>query len=657
MRRKREASAAPLSITSLFSKTKQRQYTIMEIESHRSKLNTFVQFAQFGLCYKARLIYIALCSGAISILTLLTVTMLKPVMGIIFNPEEAIEPSGRLVSVLGWLYGIIDWMYRAFGDAAKQNPIIALSIVCFFVIVIVFVKGVFQYIQSYLVHWIGNRVILDLQNRLFERMLHFDAAYYSRNKVGYLLSYYTVDARVIGMSILYVFGRMILDPFLLAGALAYLLWMQWQLTLLYALIFPAILFTVRYFARKNRRAGRRAQNIIARLGAFLQEHFSAIRLVQGYSMYNRQRRMFAREIRGVFDAMMAMARATSASSPINEFLGVFALCCVLLLAGSIVLSSGRESGTFDGGDLMVYAGTLALLYQPIKRIERAVQQIQHGLAAAERVFEALQTDASLPQLDAPETLSRFEREVAFEKVAFSYDGQTDVLREISFVAKKGEQIALVGPSGAGKSTLVNLIPRFYDPTDGAIRMDGKDLRDLSIEDLRRQIGMVFQDVMILGDAVRLNITCGDESYTEEQIMAAAKAAYAHEFITALPQGYDTVIGERGESLSGGQCQRIAIARAFLRDAPILILDEATSSLDSESELHIKQSLRRLMQGRTSFVIAHRLSTILQADRILVLDQGEIVDAGRHSELLQRCSLYQRLHRLQFSGEDQTAPPA
>ncbi|MGC9327257.1 MAG: ABC transporter ATP-binding protein, partial [Candidatus Hinthialibacter sp.] len=542
----------------------------METESPRSKFSTFVQFAQFGLRYKARLIYIALCSGVISILTLLMVTMLKPVMGIIFNPEEAIEPSGRLESVLGWLYEIIDWMYRAFGDAAQQDPRLALSIVCLLVIAIVFVKGVFQYIQSYLVHWVGNRVILDLQNDLFERMIHFDSAYYSRRKVGYLLSYYTVDARVIGMSILYVFGRMILDPFLLAGALAYLLWMQWQLTLLYALIFPVILLTVRYFARKNRRAGRRAQNVMARLGAFLQEHFSAIRLVQGYSMYDRQRRMFAREVRGVFDAMMSMARAMAASSPINEFLGVFALCCVLLLAGGIVLSSDSEAGAFDGGDLMVYAGTLALLYQPIKRIERAIQQIQHGLAAAERVFEALQMDASPPLPDRPERLSRFEREVEFDHVTFSYDGQTDVLREISFTAKKGEQIALAGPSGAGKSTLVNLIPRFYDPTSGAIRIDGTDLRDASLEDLRRQIGMVFQDVMILGDTVRVNLTCGEESYTDEQIQAASKAAYAHDFIAALPQGYDTVIGERGESLSGGQCQRIAIARAFLRDAPILI---------------------------------------------------------------------------------------
>lgn len=626
---------------------------MMNNQSNRSKFDVFLQFAQYGLRYKKRLIYILACSLIVSILTLLLVTLLKPVMEIIFNKAVPEQSTGQLSAILGCVYELRNMVFSLISESAQQNPITTLAFVCSLFLMIVFVNGIFNYIQTYMVHWVGNRVILDMQRELFERMLHFNTSFYAENKVGYLLSYFTVDTRVIGITVFSVFGRLILDPIQVLGAVAYLFWMQWKLTLLYAMIFPAILLTIRFFAHKIRRAGRKAQDITARLGGFLQEHFSSIRLVQGYSMYARQRRLLAVETRGVFDASMAMGRAYAASSPINEFLGIFALCCVLLLAGSFILTAGKDAIQFDGGDFIVYAGLLAILYQPIKRIERSIQQIQHGLAAAERVFGALQTDASLPQRENLQPFSSFEKDIVFDRVTFTYDGSTEVLQDICLTARRGEQIALVGPSGAGKSTLVNLIPRFYDPTRGSIRIDGHDLRDIGIEDLRRKIGMVYQDVMILGDTVRLNITCGDDSYTDEQIIAAAQAAFAHEFISALPNGYDTVIGERGESLSGGQCQRIAIARAFLRNAPILILDEATSSLDSESELHIKQSLKRLMEGRTSFVIAHRLSTILQADRILILDKGRIVDSGPHADLVHRCELYQRLYTLQFSGEDRT----
>jgi len=277
--------------------------------------------------------------------------------------------------------------------------------------------------------------------------------------------------------------------------------------------------------------------------------------------------------------------------------------------------------------------------------------LQHGLAASERIFAVLNTDAFLPESPDAVEINAFQQEIRFERVGFSYDGVRPVLDGVSFAARKGELVAVVGPSGAGKTTLVNLIPRLYDPTAGSVLLDGKDLRTIRLESLRRLIGMVPQDVMIFGDSIWANLTCGNERYTREQVMAAAQAAYAHEFISALPQGYETPVGERGVSLSGGQCQRIAIARAFLRDSPILILDEATSSLDSESERHIRLSLERLMAGRTALVIAHRLSTILYADKIVVLDQGRIVDIGSHSELLERCDLYQRLYRLQFAGEN------
>ncbi len=495
-----------------------------------------------------------------------------------------------------------------------------------------------------MVNWIGNRVILDLQRELFEHMINFNAAFFSSKRVGAILSYYTVDIRVIGMTVFNLFGRLLLDPCLIAITILALLWLQWKLTILYSLIFPLLVFAVRYFAAKNRKAGRKAQAILARLGAFLQEHFSHIRLVQGYGMQKHQKDKFWEETKGVFSATMGMVKARAASSPINELIGLSAMCGVLLLGGYMI-----ETGKLQAGEFMVYIAWLWSLYQPSKRLERSIQEIQLGLAASERVFAVLEMNASLPEIPHAVEPSQFQSEIRFVNVSFSYDKTNEVLKDINFTARKGELIAFVGPSGAGKTTLVNLIPRLYDPCAGHIEIDGCDLRDMRLSSLRRLIGCVHQDVMIFADSIWVNITCGDERYSREQVIEAARATYADEFIEALPQGYETQVGERGVSLSGGQCQRIAIARAFLRNSPILILDEATSSLDSESERHIKESLERLMEGRTAFVIAHRLSTILHADRIVIIDRGRIIDIGKHDELLQRCDLYRRLYHLQFTG--------
>ncbi len=627
---------------------------IMTISRPRGEAGTLRRFARYVLRYKLRFVYAVVCSGLISITSLLLLTLLKPAVETIFSEPAsgmaravAAEPGRGLLEPSGQLGALLAPVYHVIGRFAQNNRLLTLGMVCLFILLLVIVNGIFRYIQEYMVKWIGNRTILDLQRDLFEHMLHFDAAYFARHKVGALISYFTVDTRKVGETVFDVFGRLLLDPCMILAALVFLLYMQWKLTLLYALIFPFIYLTIRFFSQKSRRAGRRAQEIMSTMGAFLQEHFSSIRLVQGYAMDERQKRLFWKEARGVFDASMSLAKSMGASSPISELIGVFALCCVLLLGGFIMFRQEGGPGVFDGGDFLVFIATLGFIYQPVKRMERTIQQIQQGLAAADRVFAVLDTDARLPQAADPLELERFENEIRFDEVSFTYDGQTPVLDRVSFTARKGEQIALVGPSGAGKTTLVNLIPRIYDPTGGRILLDGHDLRAVRLDSLRRLISTVHQDVMILADTVRVNITCGNESFTPEQIEAAARAAGADEFIAALPQGYDTIVGERGESLSGGQCQRLAIARAFLRDSPILILDEATSSLDSESERHIKESLRLLMRGRTVFVIAHRLSTILQADRILVLDRGTIVDIGAHAELLDRCALYQRLYHLQF----------
>ncbi len=603
---------------------------------HRD-LKTLSQIARYVLHYKGRLVLTVVCSVIISILSVVLLTLLKPSVEAIF--ERPPEAAGKLGSLLTPVYSLID-------AYSQDKPLITLAIVCVSVLIVTALNGIFRYTQEYMVRWIGNRVIMDMQRNLYSRMTQFHCAYFSGKKIGSLLSYFTVDIRVIGNTIFYVFGRLLLDPCILLVTIGFLLYLQWKLTLIYMLIFPFIFVTMRYYARKNRRAGRRAQSIIANLGAFLQEHFSHIRLVQGYNMYEHQRKRFWNETRGVFSATMSMVKATAASSPINEFLGIFALCCVLLLGGFMIFYGG-DNTAFSGEDFIVYIAALAAIYQPVKRLERTIQEIQLGIAATERVFDVMETDAFLEERPNAIDKRDFQRDIVFDNVSFTYDGTEYVLQDVSLKVNKGEQIAFVGPSGAGKTTLINLIPRFFDPTTGRLMMDGYDFRDIQVDSLRALISYVAQDIMIFGDTVWMNITCGETGYTQDQVIRAAKAAYAHEFITALPKGYDTMVGERGESLSGGQCQRIAIARAFLRDTPILIFDEATSSLDSESERHIQRSMEQLMEGRTTFVIAHRLSTVLQSDKIAVLERGRLVDVGPHTELLQGCALYQRLYKLQF----------
>lgn len=605
------------------------------------------RLARYAARYRSRLTLAIVSTLFVSVLSVVSITMLQPIIEPILDPTGAsnqADKPGRLDFVLAPVYVLIDGFIHYFEAYAQNYQLVTLAVVCACFLFLTALTGTLKYLQEYMVYWIGSRVILDLQRDLYNHMTHFNAAYFSQNRVGALISYFSVDIRAVGIAIFKVFGQLLLDPCLLFMTILALLYLQWQLTLLYALIFPVIIYSVRFFSRKNRKAGKESQEQMAGMGAFLQEHFSQIRLVQVYGMQEHQQNRFWNETLAVFRSTMSMLKAIAASSPISQLIGVFAFCCVLLLGGYYVI----DQQSLDAPEFFVFLALLGFIYQPTKRIERSWQELQIGLAAAERVFAVLDTDAALPMAEKPLKVESFNKQIEFRDLSFTYDGERPVLDSLSFTARKGEQIAIVGPSGAGKTTLVNLIPRFYDPTEGSIQIDGIDLRQVDLPAYRRLISVVPQDVAIFGDSVWANITCGDTSYTREQVIEAAKAAYAHEFISDLPQGYDTVIGERGTLLSGGQCQRVAIARAFLRNAPILILDEATSSLDSESERHIKNSLQRLMQGRTSFVIAHRLSTILEADRILVLEQGRLVDSGRHNELLKRCSLYQRLYHLQFS---------
>ena len=617
----------------------------MSVTSLPKEKQTLLRLARYAFPYRSRLILAIATSFIVAILSIILVSMIKPVVDVVFTEKPVYSGYKGDIQLLKYINdAVIQPLYEMLITYTQQAPLQTLACLCAICVAIAILNGIFRFINYYMVNWLGNRVILDIQTELFDTLTGFKTAYYAKNKVGALTSYFIADSRVLGITVSNVFGRLLLDPIQVIFTVIYVLYLQWKLTLIYALIAPFIVKAIQFFAKKNRRAGHEAQYLISSLSGVLQEHFSYIRLVQCYNMYTHQKKKFWKEARGVFSASMSMAKATAASSPINELIGLMGFCLVLLAGGYFVFIEQ----SLNRSDFVLFIALLWTLYQPIKRIDNSIQQVQLGLASTERIFEALDTKANLPRHLNETEITTLEKEIFFDHVSFQYMDDKDVLKNICFTAKKGEQIAFVGPSGAGKTTLANLIPRFFDPTNGKILIDGQEISTLSLESLRNLISLVPQEVMIFNDSVYWNITCGNDTYSMEQAIAAAKAANAHEFIENLPNGYHTVVGERGTSLSGGQCQRIAIARAFLRDTPILIFDEATSSLDSESEQRIKESMQRLVKGRTSFIIAHRLSTILQADKIVVLDNGVLDAIGHHQELLQTCKLYQKLYNIQFN---------
>jgi subfamily B ATP-binding cassette protein MsbA len=605
-------------------------------------LKTARRLVGYAFAYKIRVIWALICIAIVAVLDTVSFTVLLPIIQMIFKMD--VESPDKFKFFLDYLYTVIN-------PLLDKSPMLCLIIIALIYAGATLVKGAFSYIQMYFMYWMGYRIALDLQTEMFSKMSRYHMGYFAKHKTGSLISYFTVDIRVISIALFNIMGKIILDPFKVLLSYLLLLYINWQLTLMYSIIAPVIFLVIRFLAKKNRRAGRQAQDFTADLNALVQEHFSHIRLVQGYEMYDHQSRRFYKEAFRVFRASMSMMKALAASSPINELLGVIGACGVLILGGYfVIIQQSMEADMF-----VSYIFLLVTLFQPIKRIERSIQDVQIGLASAERVFEALDQNAVLPLPDQPKTISSFEKEIHFNQVNFAYDANEPVLHDINLHVNKGEVIAFVGPSGAGKTTIVNLIPRFFDPISGSVTIDGYNLRELDLTSLRKHIALVTQDVMIMADTIRANITCGFDHYTMEEIQAAANAANADEFINQLPHQYETVIGERGTGLSGGQRQRLALARAFLRNSPIIILDEATSSLDSRSEQHIKNSIDKLMQGRTVFVIAHRLSTILHADVIVVMDQGRIVDQGKHSELLERCPLYQKLYHIQMSSDQIQTP--
>ncbi|MBL8690065.1 MAG: ATP-binding cassette domain-containing protein [Rhodospirillaceae bacterium] len=511
---------------------------------------------------------------------------------------------------------------------------VALSVLAVFV-----VKGLATYAQAVLMSRVGLRIVARLQTRVVDHAIRLDLAYFHDTPTGTLVSrvlYDTSMLRGIVGSVLTGFGKDLLTLIFLVGLM---FWQDWKLALIAFFAFPTAIWPILRIGRRTRKVSANTQAEMAELTTLLSQTFQGARHVKAYGMEAYETARAARLVDRVSELMMKAARIRSAGHPIMETLGGIAIVAVILYGGWQVIEGARTTGAFFS-----FVTALLLAYEPMKRLTQLNAGLQEGLAAAERVYQVLDEPPKIVDRPGAKPLSISGGAIRFEDVRFAYRPDKPALDGVTLDIPAGKTVALVGPSGGGKSTILNLIPRFFDADSGAVAVDGQDVRDVTLASLRDSVALVSQEVSLFDDTIGANIAYGRQSASEDEIVAAAKAAQAHEFISSLPEGYWTRIGEHGVKLSGGQRQRIAIARAMLKNAPILLLDEATSALDTESERLVQAALKDLMQGRTTLLIAHRLSTVIDADRIYVIDGGRVVESGRHGELLQAGGAYARLYR-------------
>lgn len=517
-----------------------------------------------------------------------------------------------------------------------------LNILPLALILVFLAKGIFYYSYSYLIERTGHRVIMDLRTKIYSHIHSLPLSFFSKTPTGELISRIFGDVGIMQAAVSSVLVGILKDLFTVFGLLGVIFYQDWKLALISLIFLPLASIPIYKFGKRFRTISTTSQEIGAQAINILHETFTGARIVKAFSMEKYEANRFSAMVKKLYDAWIRDAQMKSLSHPIMELLGGIGIGLVLWYGGKQVLSGNSTPGTFFS-----FLTAMIMIYEPIKGLSKVNNSIQHGLAAAVRVFTLLDTKSDITDKPGAAVLSPFQDRIEFRNVHFGYNlKEKEILKGINLTIRSGELVALVGTSGGGKTTMANLLPRFFDVTNGSITIDGTDIRDVTMNSLRRQIAIVTQQTILFNDTIKNNIAYGDLEISEEEIRAAAKAAYALDFIELLPEKFDTVIGESGSRLSGGQGQRVSIARAILKNAPILILDEATSALDTESEREVQKALENLMQGRTTLVIAHRLSTIRNADRIVVIQDGLIVEQGTHDELLSKKGAYSALHLMQ-----------
>ncbi len=561
-----------------------------------------------------KFIFAALCMLAVGATTAVLAALVKPVLDDIFIKKDA-----------------------------SMLKLIPLAI-----IIIYAIKGACSYGQTVIMNFIGQRIITDLRNDLYDHIQRQSLSFFSKNPTGILMSRITNDVNLIQGAVSEAVTSICKDSFTIIALAFLIFYRDWKLAIIATLVFPLTIYPIAKFGNMMRNVATRTQVTMGGLMSLLQETISGARIVKAFGMEDYEGRRFARENESLFKLFMKSVSIRAMSSPFMEFLGGLAIAVIIFYGGLQVLK-----GTSTPGNFFSFLTALIMLYEPVKRLTNVNNTIQQGISAAIRVFNVMDETPEIMNRENAVELPKISDKIEINNVTFSYEDEP-VLKNINLTIRQGEAVAFVGISGGGKTTLVNLIPRFFDVTEGNIMIDGLDIRDVTIESLRAQIGIVTQQTILFNDTIRNNIAYGDIEKSEEDIIKAAKAANAYNFIVNIPNQFDTIIGEQGARLSGGERQRISIARALLKNAPILILDEATSSLDTESEIEVQEALENLMKGRTTLVIAHRLSTIRNADRIIAIVDGKIVEEGTHTSLLRKKGEYFKLYNMQLNGDNTKA---
>ncbi|MDN5279712.1 MAG: ATP-binding cassette, subfamily bacterial MsbA [Clostridiales bacterium] len=537
------------------------------------------------------------------------------------------------------------WVMKSvINDVLVKRDIATLHWIALALVGVMFLKGIAQFVQGYLMQYVSQSILRTIRTSCFDRLLQLSLSYYEKQRTGQLMSKVTADVLIL-QNLLTSFTGLIGDMIAFLGFCAYIFYLHWKLAVISIVIIPFIGALINKFARKMKKIGSRMQSRIGDISTVLQEFITGVKVVKSFTLEDFIRDRFESANGANFKETMRGGRINAATTPVIEFINTCGLAIIFWYGGYEVIR-----GNLDAGQLISFLTALVGLFTPIKNLSKMSNVISQSVGAGERVFEILDAPVDIRETDTPVELKDCRGEVEFEHVTFAYKENEPVLNDVCIKVAPGEVIALVGPSGAGKTTFVNLIPRFFDVSSGAVKIDGNDVRELSFNSMRKFIGLVPQETLLFSGTIEENIRFGRLDATSEEIVEAAKLANAHDFINQQPEGYQTMLGERGVNLSGGQGQRIALARAFLKDPSILILDEATSALDSETENLIKDSLQLLMKNRTTFMIAHRLSTVVSADKILVLQKGKIVEIGNHSQLLEKQGLYSQLYRSQYSEQ-------
>jgi subfamily B ATP-binding cassette protein MsbA len=546
--------------------------------------------------------------------------------------------------VVSWTTAVLAFLIKnILDDIFIARDEMMLKIIPVVVIVTSLVRGLAVLGKEYLMNHVGQNIIMTLRNDLYDKIQDLSLGFFQKEKTGVLMSRITNDVTVIKTMVSNVVSGSIEHFFSIVGLTVVVFYRDWRMAIIAFVVVPLAFLPIVQLGRRIRKVSTGTQESIAEMSSFLHETFAGNRIVKAFGREEYEKKRFNKKSYELFRYEMKKVKAQALSSPVMEICGGLGIAFIVWYGGNGVINGTSTTGTFFS-----FLTAVFLLYEPFKKLTKLNNAIQEGLAAIDRVFDIIEKESDIVETENAVTLSTGNHTIVFDNVSFRYDRNT-VLDSINISANPGEVIALVGMSGGGKSTLVNLIPRFYDVTEGRILIDGTDIRDASVASLRKQIAMVTQDAILFNDSIRNNIAYGNHDATDEEIIAAAKAAYAFDFVQKLPNGFDTSIGELGSRLSGGEKQRICIARALLKNAPILLLDEATSALDAEAEKVVQKALENLMIGRTTFVIAHRLSTITFANRIVVLAGGRIVEEGTHESLLEKNGEYSKLYTTQYTG--------